>query len=155
MTDKANDSADPENSIVQRTHNNQRQGKNNQVMIEKFLANQTQELTIRAQELELEKQKDNNGFQFAQKSLDAQIADRRHQREFESKNRKSLYLLIVLIIIAICALVAFALNLNKDDVAKEIIKSITYVATGFLGGYGTAKLRQKQDLPKRDPGEDE
>lgn len=117
-------------------------------LINKFLDNQTEELRLKATELELERQKDNNGFQFAQKSLVAQAEDRRHEREVDAKNRGRQLWLVFGVAALIVITVIVALVLDKEEVAKEIVKAVVFVAVGFLGGFGAARAKREKGAPR-------
>ncbi|MDD2367360.1 MAG: hypothetical protein PHN84_14470 [Desulfuromonadaceae bacterium] len=108
-----------------------------------FLKNQTKELEIREQELVLRKQADNNSFQFAQKSLDAQVTDRTAEREHVTKNRIYLMYFAAFVIVAVVGFLGFALHNGKDAIAMEIIKAILYIVTGSSGGYALGRSKKR------------
>jgi cation transport ATPase len=107
-----------------------------QQLIEQFLTNQAEELRLRAKEIEAEKQKDQNGYQYASKSLELQAEDRKNGRHWTHQNRKLVAITVVLCVLLIVALVVAAMFLNKDQIALEIIKAIVYIGVGVIGGYG-------------------
>jgi hypothetical protein len=108
-----------------------------------FLENQKTELSLKAQELELQKQKDANSFAYAEKALGAQERDRTHERECSRKTRKDLYFLVLGIVVIIAALVGVAMWLGKDQVALEIVKAVIYLLSGGAGGYGLGRAKTK------------
>lgn len=114
-------------------------------LFREFLDNQSRELEIRSRELELQKQKDDHGFDFGKRALDAQVVDRREQRVFQLKSRRSSYIFAVIVGLIFLALLITALILNKDQVALEIIKAIIFITTGGAGGYAIGRSRQNSD----------
>jgi hypothetical protein len=117
-----------------------------QELFQQLLLNQSEELRLRQVQLDLDKQKDSNGYLYAQKSLEVQAADRRHSREVLAGQKKGLYWLILALCAMVTGLVCVALWLGKDAIASEIIKAVVFVSVGFLGGFGVA--RSRPELPQ-------
>lgn len=120
-------------------------------LICQILDNQAKEIQIRATELELQKQEDIHNFEFGKIALDSQIQDRKQQRDHQKKIRLLSYIFVFLINRAVIALTGYALSLNKDAIASEIIKAVCYVMAGGIGGYGIGKSNnikiKKEDYP--------
>lgn len=110
-------------------------------LIEKFLENQSKELELRAQELALGQQKDNNAFQFGKEALAVKAADRRDQRLHEHKVRVATYWFVGAVVCAVFLLLTYALHLGRDTFALEIVKAVVFLLSGGAGGYGLAKAR--------------
>lgn len=112
--------------------------------IEQLVSNQTKELELRAQELAFQKQQDDHGFQFSKAALDAQLQDRKLQREHNHTMQRSQYVLITLLGVLISGVIIVALWLNKEAIATEVIKAVAYLAAGGFGGFGLGRKTTKQ-----------
>lgn len=120
-------------------------------LIKQFLDTQASEINLKTQELELKKQEDTHNFEFSQRALDAQVKDRLDQRIHNRTLSKYLYIAIGVIVFIIAAVIVFALYLNKESVAMELVKAIMYLIAGGFGGYGLSKYNQKpstENLPE-------
>ena len=113
-------------------------------VVDAFIKNQTKELEIRAFELELKKQQDTNSLSFSKDALAAQERDRKHERECERGKQRDRYGLVALLGVLLAAVLLGAMYLNKDELAKELIKAMLYVAPSLLGGYALGKQAQKK-----------
>lgn len=114
--------------------------------VEQLVENQTKELEIRAQELALQKQQDEHGFEFGKKALDAQLEDRKLQRDFSRLMHRNQNILIGILSFMVVAVIILALWLNKEAIAMEIIKAIVYMFAGWFGGAGMSKKKAKQQI---------
>lgn len=108
-------------------------------LFKEFLGNQTKELELKNRQLELEKQKDDHSFEWAKKSLDAQVVDRDKQRAFQLHGRRNCFVFATIIAVLFIGLLISALMLNKDQVALEIIKAMIFITTGGAGGYAVGR----------------
>lgn len=116
--------------------------------VELLLVNQTKDLEIRAEELSLKKQEDDNGFKFGVIALEAKTKDRAECRVHERKKTRDRYIFSGLIIIVLVIAIMTALLNGHKDVAMELIKAIIYLSAGALGGWGAAK--KKMPTPEDD-----
>jgi len=112
-------------------------------LMRQLIENQSKELGIRAQELELQKQQDRHGFEYSQKALELKAKDQINSRDHQLGMRKTVTRIVMITIAALALIVTFALWKDKDQVAIEVIKAVVYVATGAFGGYGVASARAK------------
>lgn len=112
-------------------------------LFKEFLDNQTKELELKNRQLELEKQKDDHAFDWAKKSLDAQVIDRDKQRAFQLHGRRNCFVFATVIAVLFVGLLVCALWLNKDQVALEIIKALIFITTGGAGGYAVGKHKSQ------------
>ncbi|WP_031386489.1 hypothetical protein [Desulfonatronum thiodismutans] len=112
--------------------------------ISQFLENQRLEMDLRAQELALQKQHDNHGFEFSKKALDAQLTDRNQQRENALRLQRNVYVLIGGLSILAAAVVVAALWMDKESVAIEIIKTVALLIAGGVGGYGIRGIKESR-----------
>ena len=117
-----------------------------QQMFEQLLENQKQDLELRAQQLELDKQKDNNALAFGRDALKAQAEDRAHERELGRKTKRDVLWLVGVLAVMIVTVVIVAMCMDKDAIAQEVIKAVIYVGVGGAGGYGVGRAgRPKGD----------
>jgi len=114
-------------------------------IISQIVENQSKELELRAQEISIQKQIDNNSLEFSIKALEAQVTDRRLQRDYNKYLNRNHYFFISLLIIAIVTVIIISLYLDKEAIAIEIIKAIVFILAGGIGGYG---LGNKKDNGK-------
>jgi hypothetical protein len=49
-----------------------------------------------------------------------------------------------IVVLVLAGFVAYALHLNKDQIALEIIKAIAFLAAGGMGGYAIGRYRSSQ-----------
>lgn len=118
-----------------------------ETLIVKFLSNQEQELLLRDRELAIEAQRDAHGFEYGKRAIELQAEDRKNARHWDYQNKRLLFFGVGVCLVIIFGCVGFAMYLNKDDVAKEIVKGLIYVAAGALGGYGAARARNRDRGP--------
>lgn len=111
----------------------------------KILESNTQEQVIKHQQLLLEKdqvqaetKRDDNSFKFGMASMEAQLRDRKHNRECDRSQKRDTYILIAILSFIIFSLIIVSMFLNKDEVAKELVQAIIYLITGATAGYGFA-----------------
>ena len=128
--------------------------------LNKVLEAQAQDMILKSEQnqierdrLEVDKQKDANAFKFGMASLEAQAKDRVHARDCERGQRKDAQRMILLILLIVALLVAYALYLDKDALAEELIKAVVFLVAGGVGGYGIAmKKKAKGDGDSGDQG---
>lgn len=108
-------------------------------LFKEFLDNQTKELELKNRQLELEKQKDDHAFEWAKKSIDAQVVDREKQRAFHLRGRRNVFIFATIIVVLFVGLLISALMMNKDQVVMEIIKAVIFITTGGAGGYAVGR----------------
>jgi hypothetical protein len=113
-------------------------------LVENFLNNQAKELELKATQLSLQKQGNDNGFEFGKAALKAKAEDRNLQRKHDLKIKVYTYQFIGIIILLIAGIVFYAMYSDNKDIAMEIIKAIVYLVGGGLGGYGAAKASESK-----------
>jgi hypothetical protein len=108
---------------------------------QQFIKNQADEIAIRGQELAIRQKEIETSHEYAKSALDAQSEDLKDDRRSKKTERRDrlAFGLVALVILAI--LIIYALYLNKDDIAKEIVKAVAYLTAGAAGGYGAATVR--------------
>ena len=105
-------------------------------MIERFLELQKEELAVRAKELELGFQQDNNQKEIAEKSISANLQDRENERVYLGKQSKIRLVGIVIVFFIVAAFCSYSLFLGKETVVMKIAEALVIFASGFIGGYG-------------------
>jgi hypothetical protein len=112
-------------------------------LVAQFVENQSKELAQRAQELQLERHKEDNAFQFGKEALAAQERDRKDERACERDQRKDRLRAILIGLGIVSALLLGTTWLERGDIALELAKTIALLAAGAAGGYGYAKSKEK------------
>lgn len=112
-------------------------------LVSRFVENQTKELETRAQELQLETQKDVHAFEYGKEALAANERNLKHARECEREQRKDRQRTLLIGMGLIALLLLGAIWLKRGDVALELAKAISLLAAGAAGGYGYAKSKEK------------
>lgn len=120
--------------------------------LHQFLQNQEKELEIRKQDLDLQKQKEANAFEYSKRALDAEASDRKHRRETQQGSMKAGLVFLGICLIALIALIAFALYRDKDAFVIEMAKLI---GAFFCGGAGGFAIGRKKTPPVSQPNAEE
>jgi len=113
-------------------------------LIAQFVRNQALELEQRAQEMELERQKDAHSFEYGRMALEAQERDRKHTRECRRGERRDRYILLAVLSLILVLLIGAALYLGDSEVAGKIVDALIYLSAGAVSGYGVARWRGHQ-----------
>lgn len=119
--------------------------------LNKVLEAQAQDMALKSEQnqiererLEIDKQKDANAYKFGMASLDAQAKDRVHERECARAQRKDAQRLIIWLLAIICALVGYAIYLDKDELAIELVKAVIFLTAGGAAGYGLSNNKKSK-----------
>lgn len=117
-----------------------------------FFEQQRKELEIKAGELELRKQEDDHQFEFGRAALEAQRKDRTEQREHAERRLKTILAFSLGAAVLAVGLLGFALYLDKDAFAVEIVRAAVYVFSGGAGGYALGRHRRthREASPQKD-----
>lgn len=107
--------------------------------IGQLINNQARDLELRAIELEIERQRDRDTAEISRAAIDAQVEDRRHERETQREMQKDRQRTAAIIIVVVAALIAMTIWLGAKELGLELVKLCAYVSAGALGGYGYAK----------------
>lgn len=111
-------------------------------LLKKFVDNQKTELAFKAQELEVEQQKDKNAFEYGKLALDAQERDRKDERQCARDEKKDQHKFVIWIAVVAAVLIIAALFMDKDKIAEELVKVIVYLGAGVAAGYGFAMKKK-------------
>lgn len=115
-------------------------------LINRFIELQTQEISVRREELGLKKQEIANTHEYAKMALEAQVQDLGDSRKHSKSTRRDRLIFAGFIVILLGAFIVYALYLGKDQIAIEILKAIVYLLAGGLGGYALkTKSSEKKD----------
>ncbi|KRG65192.1 hypothetical protein ABB26_05145 [Stenotrophomonas humi] len=122
-----------------------------------FIEAQAQDLAVKSEQnqiererLEIDKQKDANAFQFGMASLAAQKEDRVHERECARGQRKDAQKLIIWLLVIIALLIGYALYLDKEALALELVKAVVFLVAGGAAGYGIAANKKQKGSSSQD-----
>jgi len=110
-------------------------------LVERYLDQQSKEIAIRAQELEIERQKDFHNFEFGKAALEAQAQDRMHDRNSKVNELRHRHRLLISLSLILAVLILGAAWRGESQLAMEIAKSIALLLAGGVGGYGYAKSK--------------
>jgi hypothetical protein len=119
-------------------------------VVQQLIANQARELELRASDLALQQQKDNNAFAFGKEALAAKATDLKDQRRHQHWKMVITFCFIGFLVFLTVGLIAYAMHDGKDAMVTEIIKAVIYVGGGAIGGYGFAKSRPSK-ITESDP----
>ncbi|MGH7623656.1 MAG: hypothetical protein ACREMU_15040 [Gemmatimonadaceae bacterium] len=117
-------------------------------LIQEFLRQQGAQIAIRQEELEIQKQELKNTHEYAQKSLDAQLEDRKDTRAERRSARRDLFLFTGIIIFFLLVLMGYSVYRGSEDLAKEILKDVVLIVGGGMGGYSVG--RRRKDIIRED-----
>ena len=118
-------------------------------VVNTFLELQKEELQVRKQELDLNRQQEANQKEVAKASISAQLSDRNSHREhIERKTRLQLTGGIIILSVVLLFL-GYALHAGKEDVVIKSLEIAAIFFSGFAGGYGFKATRQAKE-PKSD-----
>jgi hypothetical protein len=104
-------------------------------LFKEFLKLQGDEISLKKQRFEIDRQEQSNSHEIAKLSIDAQIRDRQAQRVYKSKSATKTYFFIATIIVLFLAFAVFALYEGKESVVKEIVNTVVIAVGGVAGGY--------------------
>jgi hypothetical protein len=110
-------------------------------LLGQFVENQTKELEIRAQELDIQKQQDNNNLTWARENLAAQERDRAHERTCNRGRSRERMIFAAILVSFLCGVMIFAMWTGKDSIAMELVKAVGFLTAGAVGGYGYGRSR--------------
>ncbi len=113
-------------------------------LVQQLLINQARELELRASDLALQKQKDDHAFEFGKESLAKKADDLRDQKKHESRKQIATFIFVGVLVLGFIGLIIYALRSGKDAFSMELIKAITFLVGGAIGGYGYAKTRSSK-----------
>jgi len=110
-------------------------------LIAQFIRNQSLEIEQRSQEVELERQKDANSFEYGRMALEAQERDRKHARECRRGERRDRYVVLIILSVLVVSLVGCSLYLGDREVARKVVEAVILLSAGAAGGYGVGRRR--------------
>lgn len=113
--------------------------------IERLLAVQEQKIALELKQAEVSLRELDHNQKLADKSIDAQIADRKDERSVAQTMHKHRLIFMGIVITLVISFAVIAIALDKD----AIVLDMTKVILGFVGGWGAslAWQRQKQRPP--------
>ena len=123
-------------------------------LIRQFLHLQAQEINLRFEQINLQKQSITNSHEYAQKSLEADLVDFDRERKHTRTIGRDRMVFAGFVVLVFAAFITIALYLNKDQVAMEVIKTLGTLLIGGLGGYSIARLKPKKEEEKDEEDEE-
>jgi len=109
-------------------------------LFKQFLEYQNKELAIKSEENQLnDKQLDRN-FELAKIQMQEVAHDRKDDRQNNQQTLTEVLVFTGIVVLTLALFLGYAMNLGKDEIALEIIKSIIYVVAGRFGGYSEANI---------------
>ncbi len=119
-------------------------------ILRQMVQNQSEELQLRQQENDRNRELDQKNFDFSVKALAAQSDDRRDQREKSISFFKIRALFFLFVLAAVLLFFAWALKLGKDGLVADMIGDAMYLLGGAFGGYGFGKIRGARDALEKE-----
>ncbi|OGQ07766.1 MAG: hypothetical protein A3G32_03220 [Deltaproteobacteria bacterium RIFCSPLOWO2_12_FULL_40_28] len=113
----------------------------------KFLEFQKEELKVREKEIEARTASDERSYKYAVQSMQVQAGDLELNRTHQRDIIKKIFWFAGISLTLILGFFAYALYLNKDEIVKEFVKAILYIAAGGVGGYGYKSIKIKPNDP--------
>lgn len=113
-------------------------------LIERFLHNQSAELQLRAKELELQRQSDQDSYAYAKEALKAQAEDRKNVIAHMDRTRRDLLIFAGMIGLLMVGVIGFAIYNDAKEIAQLIIQALVFAGAGGGGGYYLGYSRGQQ-----------
>jgi len=85
---------------------------------------------------------DQHQYDIAKQKLEAQMQDRKEQRELVLKIYKMFLWAISLMVVVILLFLAFAIIYNQSAIALKVIEIVGAFATGGISGYALGKSKR-------------
>lgn len=114
-------------------------------LMQTILANQTRELDLSGQNLELQKQQDTHSYEIAKKSLDVQAKDLADERRHKLELWKMISRLALVAVLALTLVTVTALFLGKEQFVLELTKIALYGGSGAAVGFFYQKSKRKNE----------
>ena len=116
-------------------------------LIQVFLGNQTKELEIKAQELEIAKQEEVHNFEVTKLSIKFQSENFENSREHHKYLWKLWTILGISTVVSLTILMIAALWLGKEQFILEILRIVFYGGVGATAGsyYQKSKLLSQKE----------
>lgn len=112
--------------------------------IQNLLEVQKLELKNRSEEIQLRHRELDQNSAHAEKILQAQERDRNASREHVRKIGYANLIFGGVVIVLVVALVGAAMIMDKDELARDLVKISVSLAAGAIGGYGFARSRDRR-----------
>lgn len=116
-----------------------------EVTLQNLLDVQRLELKNRSEEIQLRHRELDHNSSHAEKILQTQERDRDATRAHVRKVGYANLGFAALVIIVVASLVIVAMMMNKDELARDLVKISVSLAAGAIGGYGFARARQQKN----------
>lgn len=111
---------------------------------EKVLQNQAAQIELEKDQIELQKEKITADYKYAENVISAQAQDRANEREHQRRLQRARMIFASILVFLLAGFLGYALHLDKDQIALEIIKAIAFIGAGGMGGYAIGRYRSQQ-----------
>lgn len=102
--------------------------------IQRMLSLQESRITLELKQADIQLKELDHNQKIADKSIDAQAADRKNEREVNREVQMHRLIFAAFVVVVIVAMIVFALYMGKEAIVLDIVK----VLCGFAGGYGVS-----------------
>jgi cation transport ATPase len=119
--------------------------------LQEFAESQKKQAEVREKELALQREKLNKEERQGERALEAQLEDRKRQRDHQDRIHRRNQRYGIAIILFVLAFLGFLVFYNQPEMAFEIIKLVVYGASGYYAG----KKAGKYEALSRDPNGDD
>ena len=118
-------------------------------IVQKILENQEKELQLKAQSIEIDRQKDGNQFEYAKFAVEKQFELEKYSMDHQLQKQKIAYVLTGTVSLMVAAVVAYAMKSGHVDVAMRILEIVATAVISSVGGYHIGK--NKKSTPQQAP----
>lgn len=118
-------------------------------LMREFFQLQREQVAVQQSELGLQKQQIENAHEFSLKNLDAMVADRADARTGGKSQRRDRLYFAGGVVLVLAFFIGYAMYLNKDVIAIEILKAVVFLLAGGLGGYSIRANKAKEDKDEK------
>ena len=100
---------------------------------------------MKKRELDLEKQNNENQFEYAKRALEVQAQDLELQRAHEVSVSTTRYVFAGALVVAVLSFLAFTVYTGKERFAEDLIKIMAGALAGGAGGYSYGRRDRSED----------
>ena len=104
-------------------------------------------LPAKAQEVQVELQKDQHQFEIAKITISANLENQKGWRDHFQKSRRDYMIFWAVVIFLVLAFCCIAMFTGKDEIALEIIKSAVFLGAGGGAGYAYGFRKGQLSVP--------
>lgn len=113
--------------------------------LDRFLDLQSTEIGLRAKELDIRMRELDNAHKYSERALDAQVQDRDMERRHNRRAQYAFYGVVAFLFVLLAAVLCFSMYIGKDEIAKDVMKSVALILPSVIGGYYAGKAAAKKE----------